>query len=363
MSEALIASDEFTCSLSICIPCFNEAEGIEDTVEEVLQALHVMDSESNAEVILVDDGSRDETRSVIDGLEKTRSTDRVRIVALGFDRNRGRGAAVRTAIQASRGKYVVCLDADLSYDTSHLFRIVGTFRDHPSTDVVVVSPYMRGGSTAGVPWNRLFVSRVANWILAGFFEGRLRTVTCVVRGYRGDFVRGLPAQADGKGGHLEMLRLASVAGADIVEIPGHLVWRPERRVSERRWIPAKKVTMTARQHLLYGMLIGPSRLLKYVAVLLAAVALWEAGVIASATINAWGSEGGFFRNSWIGLSAAFSQSPHTFVILGLSALIAVQIGLFLIVLKVLQLQQEETMRLLIGLHRALPHDERESCAD
>ena len=364
MSQFDTESENDEYGVSVCIPCFNEAEGIESAVEEILAALDVRpEDEARAEIILVDDGSEDQTRQVIDRLQETRSTDRVGIVALGFDRNRGRGAAVRTAIQASRGKYVVCLDADLSYDTSHLARIMDSFKDDPSTDVVVVSPYMRGGSTTGVPWNRLFVSRVANWILAGFFEGKLRTVTCVVRGYRGDFVRGLPAQSDGKGAHLEMLRLASVAGANMVEIPGHLNWRPDRRASARRWIPAKKVTTAARQHVLYGMLVRPSRLLKYVAIALALVAAWEAGVIASATVSEWGDEGRFFRDMWIGLSASFAQSPHTFVILGLSSLIAVQIGLFLVVLKVLQLQQEETMRLLIGLHRALPHVERESCVD
>jgi dolichol-phosphate mannosyltransferase len=362
MDDAQLNTKQPVCCISICIPCFNEAEGIAATVDEIRAALDEIEAVDTAEIILVDDGSDDSTREVIDRIEAESSSDQIRVVALGFDRNRGRGAAVRVAIQASRGKYVACLDADLSYDATHLRRIVDTFEEAPSTDVVVVSPYMPGGTTAGVPLNRLFVSRVANWILAGFFEGKLRTVTCVVRGYRGDFVRSLPAQADGKGAHLEMLRLASVAGANMVEIPGHLAWRPERRASGRRWIPASKVTTAARQHVLYGMLVRPSRLLKYVALVLAFVAFWEAAVISSATVSAWGDDEGFFRNMWIGLSAAFSESPHTFVILGLSSLIAIQIGLFLIVLKVLQLQQEETMRLLIGIHRALPKSERDACA-
>ncbi|MFB0987192.1 MAG: glycosyltransferase family 2 protein [Phycisphaerales bacterium] len=362
MNKPNVESTEYECGVSVCIPCFNEAEGIAGTVEEIIAALDNLDAGAMAEIILVDDGSRDSTREIIDRMQAETPADGVKVVALGFDRNRGRGAAVRTAIQASRGKYVVCLDADLSYDVTHLARIIAKFEEMPSTDVVVVSPYMRGGTTSGVPWNRLFVSRVANWILAGFFEGKLRTVTCVVRGYRGDFVRSLPAQADGKGAHLEMLRLASVVGGNMVEIPGHLAWRAERRTAGRNWLPGSKITTAARQHVMYGILVRPARLLKYVAIVLALVAGWEFVVISQATLAAWGDQGEIFRDLWIGLSDSFSRSPHSFVILGLSSVLALQIALFLVVLKVLQLQQEETMRLLIGIHRALPKSERDACA-
>lgn len=350
--------------LSVCIPCFNEAGGIEGTVEEVARALKELLADDEAgEIILVDDGSTDATRSIIDRLQAEQSTEEVRIVAIGFDRNLGRGAAIRAGIAASCGRFVACLDADLSYDTSHLARIMQSFVDNPSTDVVVVSPYMRGGTTSGVPAGRLILSKAANWILAGFFEGRLRTVTCVVRGYRGDFVRSLPIQANGKGAHLEMLRIAALMGGHIVEIPGHLAWRKERRIENRRWLPGSKLTTSARQHVLYGMLVRPSRLLKYLALLLALIAGYEFIAIGFETIGSWGDSGGFFDNAWVALREVFMRSPHSFVIFGIASVISLQIGLFLVVLKVLQLQQEETMRMLIGLHRSPSKSESEACAD
>jgi hypothetical protein len=137
-------------------------------------------------------------------------------------------------ISSSRGDYVICLDADLSYDEKHIGSILDCFEGDPKTDVVVVSPYMKGGYTKGVPWGRLMVSRLANWILAGFFEGKLSTVTCVVRGYRGPLIRAIPLFEDGKEIHLEILRKLALYGARILEIPGRLEWKRTRKQPRER---------------------------------------------------------------------------------------------------------------------------------
>jgi glycosyltransferase involved in cell wall biosynthesis len=91
--------------LSVIIPCYNE----ETTVEEIVR--QVLATDLVHEVIVVDDGSTDGTRDV---LARMGNQDRVRIIL--HERNRGKGAAVRTGLQHATGEVMLVQDADLEYD-------------------------------------------------------------------------------------------------------------------------------------------------------------------------------------------------------------------------------------------------------
>ncbi len=91
--------------LSVVIPVYNEVR----TVEEVVR--RVRNSGVNCEVILVDDGSTDGTREI---LEKLRETPNVKVVF--HETNQGKGGALRTGFRHVTGHAVVIQDADLEYD-------------------------------------------------------------------------------------------------------------------------------------------------------------------------------------------------------------------------------------------------------
>jgi glycosyltransferase involved in cell wall biosynthesis len=93
--------------LSVLMPAYNEAGTIEEVVDRVLATPH------DKEVIVVDDGSTDGTREIIQRLASQRD-----IHALFHDRNQGKGAAVRTALEAASGDVVVTQDCDLEYNPS-----------------------------------------------------------------------------------------------------------------------------------------------------------------------------------------------------------------------------------------------------
>lgn len=91
--------------LSVIVPVYNEVAHL----DELLRA--VMASPVEKEVIIVDDGSTDGTR------EKLRALPQMENVRVVFhDKNRGKGASIRTALEHARGEYVLIQDSDLEYD-------------------------------------------------------------------------------------------------------------------------------------------------------------------------------------------------------------------------------------------------------
>ncbi len=102
--------------LSILIPVFNERATVEEAIDRVLAAELPLE---RVELVVVDDGSTDGTSDVLAGREWP---ERVRI--LRHASNRGKGAAVRTALEQARGEYAVIMDADLEYDPGDLAAIV-----------------------------------------------------------------------------------------------------------------------------------------------------------------------------------------------------------------------------------------------
>lgn len=98
------------------MPVFNERATIAQAVADVLETDYPVD---DFELVVVDDGSTDGSREV---LVENSWPDHVRV--LRHDRNRGKGAAVRTALSEVRGKWTVTMDADLEYAAADLPRLI-----------------------------------------------------------------------------------------------------------------------------------------------------------------------------------------------------------------------------------------------
>jgi glycosyltransferase involved in cell wall biosynthesis len=100
--------------LSVVIPCFNEAATILDLLERVRSA-----PVASKQIIVVDDGSSDGTRELLQGL---RADD---LTVLLHERNRGKGAALATGFAAARGEICIVQDADLEYDPAEYPLVIG----------------------------------------------------------------------------------------------------------------------------------------------------------------------------------------------------------------------------------------------
>ena len=115
------AEEGAVSDLSILMPVYNERATVE---EAIAQALAVELPVDDVELVVVDDGSTDGTRELLTGTDWPTS---VRVLA--HERNRGKGAAVRTALDAATGRYAAIMDADLEYDPNDLRRLLEPLLD------------------------------------------------------------------------------------------------------------------------------------------------------------------------------------------------------------------------------------------
>jgi len=233
--------------LSIIAPMYNEEENIERTVTMIRDAMK--DFPGEWEFIMVDDGSTDGTRAAAERAAK----DDPHLRVIGYSTNAGRGKALRHGFAAARGKVIATTDFDLSYHPDHILRMYEELVKDPEVDVVLASAYMPGGSVSGVPWFRLFVSKLGNKILRFALGGRFYTITCIVRAYRRDVIRSLELESDGKEIHLEILSKLVALGYNITEIPARLEGRKKGKSKF-------KFRATTLSHLLFGLFERPMML-------------------------------------------------------------------------------------------------------
>ena len=118
--------------LSIIIPCFNESKTILSLIDAVKKS-----PVKNREIIIVDDGSQDETRDILNKL----NDPEVRIIF--HSKNKGKGAALRTGFNEAKGEICIVQDADLEYDPQEFPLVIQPILDGKA-DVVFGSRFQSG---------------------------------------------------------------------------------------------------------------------------------------------------------------------------------------------------------------------------
>jgi dolichol-phosphate mannosyltransferase len=230
--------------LSIVIPMYNESENVRNTLSQVEKAL--TSYRGRFEIIAVDDGSRDDTRKVLN--EIASQNGHIRVVS--YSKNTGRGMALRKGFKASKGEIVVSIDADLSYDPSYILDLVETLKKEEETDVILASPYMPGGGVRDVPFIRLWISRLGNRVLRFAMPNRIYTSTGIFRAYRRKVLESLELESDGKEIHLEILSKVIALGYRIKEVPAILT-------SRKKGKSKFKFRKTALSHLVFSFFEKP----------------------------------------------------------------------------------------------------------
>lgn len=127
-------NDNNNYTLSVIIPCYNE----KDTIRTIVKAVRESSIE-NLEIIIVDDFSTDGTRDILETEIKLQVNK-----IFYHEKNKGKGAALRTGIKAATGDLLVIQDADLEYDPNEYPKLIQPILDNKA-DVVFGSRFMGGG--------------------------------------------------------------------------------------------------------------------------------------------------------------------------------------------------------------------------
>jgi glycosyltransferase involved in cell wall biosynthesis len=128
-------------NLTVLIPVYNEV----NTIEEIVRRVQSMKIAS--EILIVDDGSHDGTRDLLENIE---SFDNIRVIL--HEKNQGKGAAVRTGIRASTGDVILIQDADLEYDPREYPNLLKPL-DEKLADVVYGSRFLGGPRRPTMFWH------------------------------------------------------------------------------------------------------------------------------------------------------------------------------------------------------------------
>ena len=152
--ESLARASAVTSAVAVIVPCFNEEGAIVDTVEALCRHLNQMD----VELLVVDDGSTDDTPRVLSAVEGQYAP----LTVVRHERNRGYGAAIKTGIRRSSAPLVVITDADGTYPMERIPELVELAQDADMvvgarTSDDVVYPFVRR-----IP--KFFLARYAAWI-------------------------------------------------------------------------------------------------------------------------------------------------------------------------------------------------------
>jgi dolichyl-phosphate beta-glucosyltransferase len=222
-----------TVQFSVVIPAFNEATNIEATISRLRTYL---DGEQYSwELIVVDDGSTDDTAAVVRAVAARDA--RIRI-AQGS--RKGKGAAVRRGMLDAHGAWRFMADADLSMPPDNIGRFFAALRESPTTDILIGSREAAGAQRIGEPWRRHAAGRVFNYLAQALGVPGIRDTQCGFKMLSAEAALALFPQTaiDGFAFDVELLFLARRLGLSIREVGIEWHCRIDSRVSFWRGIAA-----------------------------------------------------------------------------------------------------------------------------
>jgi len=188
--------------VSVVVPLLNEQDNIRALYEQITQTLA---GKYEYEVIFIDDGSTDNSFTVLAGLQKADAKVRV----IRFRKNFGQTAALSAGFDHSHGKIIIAIDADLQNDPADIPRMIEKLYE----GFDVVSGWRKKRHDNAI--TRLIPSRIANWLIAKITGVELHDFGCTLKAYRREILEQINLYGEM---HRFIPALASWSGAKICEL-------------------------------------------------------------------------------------------------------------------------------------------------
>ena len=210
--------------LSIVIPAHNEEARLPVSLSKVFAFLERQTYQ--AEVVIVENGSRDRTAQVVEAMVPDHPNLR-----LFREQARGKGLAVRRGMLEATGAYRFICDADLSMPIEEVNRFLPPALEN--ADIAIASREAKGAIRYGEPFHRHWFGRVFNLLVRVLAVPGFQDTQCGFKCLRADVARDLfrVQQLDGWTFDVELLFIASKRGYRVVEVPIPWYYNPGSRVS------------------------------------------------------------------------------------------------------------------------------------
>ena len=212
--------------ISVIIPMYNEEKIIKDTAKEVYEYMTGRFGEGEFEVLFSNDGSLDNCA------EAVRSLELPGIKVTGYEKNRGKGCAVRTAMLEAEGEFVMFTDADLAYGTEVIGRLYECYESNRDSGLFIGSRNIGDDGYSGYTFLRKIMSKTYIKVLciAGGFK--LTDSQCGCKGFRQDACKKIFSlcTVDGFAFDFEAIMIADRIGYKIEEIPVKIINHRESTV-------------------------------------------------------------------------------------------------------------------------------------
>jgi glycosyltransferase involved in cell wall biosynthesis len=308
-------------SVSVIVPAYNESDVIVASLTRLVEHMDAVSDRFRWEIVVVNDGSTDGTGDLADAFASEHPAVRVLHHRVNFHL----GQALRYAFNSTRSDYIAVIDCDLSYSPDHITRMLFAMQDSGAR-VVIASPYAKGGKTTAVPFGRRVMSRSANRMLSFAAGGGITTLTGMVRVYDGPFLRSLDLRAVDADINTEIVYKARILHARIIEIPAHLDWTFPETHGKRRPSADLRVTRRTFSSVFSSFLFRPFWFFVVPGLVLLAIAAYGFGWVVWHIAQVWGDKGTFGNSGFTAaVENAYRQAPHTFILTGITLVLALQL--------------------------------------
>ncbi len=206
--------------LTVIVPAYNE----EATIEVVLRRVRALSA--RIEIITVDDGSTDETLPMMTALG-----DELELQVRRHTSNRGKGAAIQTALQTARGMAIAVQDADLEYDPGELLTLLVPITEGEA-DIVFGNRFHSQSRLEAVPLH-FAANALITWCCNWFLMTPVNDVETCFKVVRRECLAAITLEETGFGIEIEMaIKLMSIRGLKVRELP--ISYRPRTRAAGKK---------------------------------------------------------------------------------------------------------------------------------
>ena len=304
--------------ISIVLPCYNEEAILHVNLNVIIKYLESKNEKYKWEIVIINDGSNDKTGSIADEYERQNANIRV----IHHPSNLNLGNALKTGFKNAKGDIIVVMDIDLSYSVDHIEKMVDKMIE-TSSDIVIASPYMKGGEVTDVPFGRKLMSRWVNRFMRIAAQDKYHTYTGMVRAYRKDFIQTVNLKTKDYEINPEILYKAMILRARIDEIPAHLDWTEQNKYAGKR-SSSMRVLRGFFSGIMSSFIFRPYIFFLAIGVVLMLLSMYEIIWLFTDTISYISNSGVSNHTFSYSLSVQFKRNPQSFLVGGITFLAAIQ---------------------------------------